>query len=260
MVITRKGLLLEEDEIKVAPIAGGSMMEFQYGRIGTLIKASSRIVYDATSENACKIVKEISKSGIKSTPLMIITSLLPDIQVELIKSSERFIDMWKNETEHHTEAEEILGASIRAYTELTGRAVLGGKYINTGEDTFDALVVRNIAYEMIVEVSINRIEIPVQAIVNVIERLKEKGYYIQYIKKSIGSTGNYKIILNTDQITDENDIMADEDDKAVFEPRETIEEDDKAVIEAIETIGEAFNEMGIKINGAWLDPTCGNPF
>lgn len=113
---------------------------------------------------------------------------------------------------------------------------------------------------MVVEVSINRIEIPVQAIVNVIERLKEKGYYIQYIKKNIDSTGNYKIILNIDQMTDEDDIMPDEDEKAVFEPRETIEEDDKAVIEAIETIGEAFNEMGIKINGAWLDPTCGNPF
>lgn len=260
MVITRKGLLLEEDEIKVAPIAGGSMLEFPYDRIGTLLKVCNRVVYDATSKKASKIVKEISKSGIKATPLMLTASLEPSIQVELIGSSAQFIDMWEKETEHYAEADEILGACIRAYTEMTGRAVLGGEYINTGEDTFDAIVVRNIAYEMVVEVSINRIEIPVQAIVNVIERLKEKGYYIQYIKKSIGSTCNYKIILNIDQITDENGIMADDDDKAVFEPRETIEEDDKAVIEAIETIGEAFNEMGIKINGAWLDPTCGNPF
>ena len=246
MIIARKGLLLEEDEINVAPIAGGSMMEFPYDRIDTLLKVSSRVVYDATSRKASKIVKGISNRGITATPLMMVTSLPPDISVELIKSSQQLIDMWKNETEHYNEAEEILGASIRAYTEMTGRAVMGGRYLKTGVDTFEVVAIRNLAYETVIVVSINRIEIPVQAIVNVIDRLKEKGYYIQYIRKSIDSVGNYKVTMNIESKTDESSVSLYTDEDA----------DD----EAIGIIEEAFNESGIKINTAFVDPTYGNPF
>lgn len=244
MILTRKGLLLEEDEIKVAPIAG-SMMEFPYDRIDTLLKVSKRVVYDATSRKASKVVKEIYNSGITATPLMIVTSLPPDISVELIKSSQ-LIDMWKNKIEHYYEAEVILGAAIRAYTEMTGRAVMAGRYIKTGVDTFEVLIIRNIEYIAVIVVSINRIEIPVQAIVNVIVRLKEKGYYIQCIAKSIDSVGNYKVTMHIESKTDESNISLYTDEDA----------DD----EAIGIIEEAFNESGIKINTAFVDPTYGNPF
>lgn len=252
MVITRKGLLLEEDEIKVTPIAG-RMMEFPYDRIGTLLKVSNRVVYDATSRKASKVVKEISNRGITATPLMMVTSLPPDISVELIKSSQ-IIDMLKNKIEHYNEAEVILGAAIRAYTEMTGRAVIGGRYLKTGVDTFEVVVIRNIAYVAVIVVSINRIEIPVQAMVNVIVRLKEKGYYIQSIVKSIDIVGNYEVTMNIESKTDESNA-------SIYTGIYTgIYTDEDADDEAIGIIEEAFNESGIKINTAFVDTTYGNPF
>ena len=110
----------------------------------------------------------------------------------------------------------------------------------------EVVAIRNLAYETVIVVSINRIEIPVQAIVNVIDRLKEKGYYIQYIRKSIDSVGNYKVTMNIESKTDESSVSLYTDEDA----------DD----EAIGIIEEAFHESGIKINTAFVDPTYGNPF
>ena len=69
MIIGRKGILIEENEITVSSIANGAVI-LPHNRIDKAVKHAKRVAYDAMSEQAVESLLSIDSRGLEVNPLI----------------------------------------------------------------------------------------------------------------------------------------------------------------------------------------------